>query len=216
MQQLYGCDIYRGYVPAFPEDLQGWNSQAPVLSRAVEDMGSCIIFDVGVWKGASTVFLAETLRDRGLSGAVIAVGTFLGSAEHWILRPDTPSPYQRRHGLPVLYDQFLSNIVRRRLQDYIVPLPQTSETAAAILRAANIRAGIIHIDAAHEYAAVLRDARDYWELLDPAGWLIGDDYHPTWPGVVRAADEFAAEVGQELHVDGPKWFLRKLPAGSHG
>lgn len=213
MQLLYRGDIYQGYVPGFPEDLQGWNSQAPALTRAIEDVGACIIFDVGVWKGASTIFLAEALRDRGVPGAVIAVDTFLGSAEHWVLKPDAPNPYRRRHGLPVLYDQFLSNVVRRRLQDYVVPMPQTSETAAAILHAAGVRAGIIHIDAAHDYASVLRDARAYWELLAPEGWLIGDDYHPTWPGVVQAADEFAVEVGRPLEADPPKWIVRKPGEG---
>ncbi len=39
--------------------------------------------------------------------------------------------------------------------------------------------------------------------------MVGDDYDPTWPGVVKAADEFAAEVGQTIDNRPPKWIVRK-------
>jgi len=72
----------------------------------------------------------------------------------------------------------------------------------------------VHLDASNDYGAVLREARCYWDLLAPGGFLIGDDYHPTWPGVVRAAEEFAAEVGVALRIHSPKWVVQKPPAGS--
>ena len=72
-----------------------------------------------------------------------------------------------------------------------------------------IRADLIHLDAAHEYEPVLRDALGFWELLKPGGFLVGDDYHPSWPGVVRGATEFAKSVGVELALHQPKWVARK-------
>ena len=74
------------------------------------------------------------------------------------------------------------------MQDLIIPLPQTSENAAVILSRLGIRAGLIHIDAAHEYEPIMRDIRTYWELLERAGYLVGDDYVPEWPDVGRAAE----------------------------
>lgn len=47
----------------------------------------------------------------------------------------------------------------------------------------------------------------YWQLLAPGGALIGDDF--AWKEVARAAQDFAAEVGQPLTVKDPKWILRK-------
>ena len=209
MHRLYGTDIYDGFTPPFPEDLQGWNSQAGVFVEAIETSRPAVIFDVGVWKGGSSVFLAESLRQQGLDAAVISIDNFLGSAENWEFKPGTEALLHRRHGFPVLYEQFLSNVVLRRLQDYIVPLPQTTAVAAEILRICGISADIIHLDAAHDYESTLADAHRYWELLSPGGWLIGDDYHPTWPGVVRAADEFAVLHQTTIRVSGAKWVIRK-------
>jgi hypothetical protein len=113
--------------------------------------------------------------------------------------------------MPGLYWTFMSNVVRAGLTDYVIPIPQTSTTAAAILKRFRISPSVVHVDAAHEYREVLNDAEDYWSILQHGGYMIGDDYTPNWPGVVRAADEFALKIGQPLTVEVPKWILRKPP-----
>ena len=209
MQRLHGTDIYADFVPTFAEDHQGWNSQHPVFVEIISEFKPAVVIDVGVWKGASTVYLAGLVRQHVNDGTVIAVDTFLGSPEHNIVNSELFKLIPRRHGRPLLYEQFLSNIVRGNVQDRVIPLPQTSSAGGLLLRQAGVKAGLIHIDASHEYVDVLNDARVYWELLEPGGFLVGDDYHITWPGVVRAADEFAAEKGVELTVREPKWIVRK-------
>jgi hypothetical protein len=59
---------------------------------------------------------------------------------------------------------------------------------------------------------VLRDARAYWEILAPEGYLVGDDYVPLWDGVVQAANVFSTQVGVTLTKAYPKWVLHK-PGG---
>lgn len=208
-QRLFGEDIYTGFVPTVRTDLQGWNSHHPALTREITARRPRIIIDVGVWKGASTIHMAKHMQTLELEGAVIAVDTFLGSPEHWNReRPDRIfEDLGLKHGWPSLYWQFLTNVVAEGVSDLVLPIPQTSENAAVILQMLGLRAGMVHIDAAHEYEPVLRDARMYWDLLEPGGLLIGDD-HP-WPGVARAAREFAAEVGQPLRVEEPKWMIEK-------
>lgn len=208
-QRLYGADIYAGFSPISPKDLQGWNSQHPALEREISARRPRIIIDVGVWKGASTINMAKRLRDLGVDGAVIAVDTFLGSSEHWNRgRPDRIfEDLKLHHGWPSLYWQFLSNVMHEEVSAVVVPLSQTSENAAVILQRLDVKADIIHIDAAHEYEAVLRDARIYWNLLKPGGVLIGNDY--PWLGVARAAHEFALETGQDLRIEEPKWLIEK-------
>jgi Methyltransferase domain len=103
----------------------------------------------------------------------------------------------------------LSNVWAAGAADYVVPLPQTSTTAAKVLRDRGIFASVIHVDAAHEYEEVLRDVEEYWKLLRPGGFLIGDDYHETWPGVIRAAGEFSARMCRPLTIEPPKWILQK-------
>jgi len=51
--------------------------------------------------------------------------------------------------------------------------------------------------------------REYFSLLSPGGIMIGDDYHFSWPGVVRAANEFAAEQALPLMVESPKFIVQK-------
>jgi SAM-dependent methyltransferase len=209
MRSIHGADVFAGYVPLLPEDTSGWNSQHPSFDAVVAEIHPQVVIDVGVWKGGSTIYLAELLRKTAASGTVIAVDTFLGSLEHWNRESDLFNMIPRRNGMPLLYDQFLSNVVRRGVTGYVVPLPQTSVTAALLLRRLGLRAGLVHIDASHEYDDVLKDSRVYWDLLEPGGYLIGDDYHPYWPDVVRAANDFAAEKGVPLSAHDPKWIVRK-------
>ena len=117
--------------------------------------------------------------------------------------------FDRVNGFPNLYQQFLTNIYNAELTEYVIPLPQTSISAAMILKAAGIAPNVVHVDAAHEYPEVLKDIEAYYELLPTGGCLIGDDYDPTWPGVIQAANEFAAKQVLYLEVESPKFILRK-------
>jgi hypothetical protein len=116
---------------------------------------------------------------------------------------------QYRFGRPLLYEQFLSNVVRADAQDRIVPLAQTTTIAAILLAKIGVQAGLIHLDASHDYEDVLSDARLYWDILAPGGFLIGDDYNKDWPAVMEAADDFAAEKEVPLMNSPPKWIVRK-------
>lgn len=209
MHLIHGRNIYHDFVRVMGTDFQGWNSRAPILAELVATYRPRTIIDVGVWKGGSTLYLAEALRDSGIDGCVIAVDTFLGSPEHW--EPDAQDLPERLYGRPRLYEQFLSNVVRSGLQGYIVPLPQTSVNAAAILLQRGIGADLVHIDAAHDYRSVAHDAITYWTLLNSGGWLVGDDYHSACPGVVQAAQDCAANTRCELVVneESYKWMVRK-------
>jgi hypothetical protein len=213
--KLFGESVLYGYEPELTKDLQGWNSSHPIFQELIHHLRPHVIFDVGVWKGGSTIALANILKELGIDGVVLAIDTFLGSPEHWNPhRSDGMFANLRlRHGYPNLYWQFLSNVKHCECENLVVPLAQTSENAAVILKNHKINADLIHLDAAHEYEAVLRDALCYWDLLNPGGVFIGDDYHSSWPGVVRAATEFADRVESKLEVYLPKWVIRKPTQG---
>jgi hypothetical protein len=82
MRRIHGTDIYVGYLPTLAEDLQGWNSAHPAFDDIIAETRPLIVIDVGVWKGGSTLYLADRLRQHDIAGTVIAVDTFLGSLEH--------------------------------------------------------------------------------------------------------------------------------------
>ena len=195
MRSLYGRDVWAGQVASHTSEelVQGWNGIHPCFRRLLLEAPEKTFIDVGVWKGQSTIFVATLIRELGLDGCVISVDTFLGSVEHWACDGEL---FVRRVGMPNLYEIFCSNVLSHGVADLVVPMPQNATAAAQILRQRHILAGVIHIDASHEYEDVVRDLAEYWPLVVPGGFLVGDDYHPSWPGVVRAADEFAA---QNLH-----------------
>lgn len=209
MRRIHGADIYAGFVPKFAVDQQGWNSQHPAFDEIIKLRRPSILVDVGVWKGGSTIYLAELLKRNAIGGTVIAVDTFLGSVEHWDRTSGFAGLIPHQFGMPQLYEQFLSNVVRLGAHDRVVPLPQTSTSGSLLLHRIDVQAGLVHIDASHEYEDVLRDARTYWDILAPGGFLVGDDYNQDWPGVIKAADEFAAEKGVQLVRSMPKWIVRK-------
>jgi Methyltransferase domain len=206
MQTLYRHDVWEGFKPSrTTRNPEGWNGNHPSLRRLAAAVGDKTVIDVGVWKGQSTITMAQAMKSARIDGCVIAVDTFLGSSEHW----SEPNLYTRKHAMPDIFQTFMSNVVNAGVKDYIVPMPQTSTTAASILRLLGIKAAVVHIDAAHEYEDVLRDATEYWSILEPGGYLIGDDFHDTWPGVVRAANEFSRQQGRPLTIESPKWILQK-------
>jgi hypothetical protein len=208
MRALYGRDIWHGFAPSGPRapEVQGWNGRYPVFGRLLEEIPNPTMIDVAVWKGQSTIFVAELMRRRRIDGCVVAVDTFLAE-DHW---PSDGKLYARHPGgRPDVYETFLDNVFFAGVADLVVPLPAHSVAAARILAQRGVKAGLIHLDASRDYAGALRDAEAYWPLVEPGGYLVGDDYGPTWPGVVKAADEFAAKVGLELQVHSPKWLLRK-------
>lgn len=167
-----------------PFDAQGWNSYHHYLVDAMHRHRPGVVVEVGVWKGASTFTMASRLREMAVDGAVIAVDTWCGSAEHWL------SWGHRRD----LYDQFASNVMAMDLQSHVVPLPLDSANACWLMRAKGIQASVVHIDGAHDGWSVLTDLIRWWDVLTPGGQMIVDDYNSSaWPGVTWAVDYFAME-----------------------
>jgi hypothetical protein len=149
-----------------------------------------VIVEIGVWKGGSTIFMANELKKHDLSSVVIAVDTWLGSSEHWV--GSFSSHLSVINGYPRLYYKFMSNVVRSNAANFVLPLPIDSLNGARILDYLGIRPDMIHLDGAHDYDSVLSDLRAWWPLLARGGILIGDDYFSdgTWATVRKAFDDF--------------------------
>ncbi len=190
------------------EDLQGWAGTDPLLRRAVEIARPGLVIEVGTWKGQSAVFMAEHCRALGLDACILCIDTWLGSLEH-LLDDRFRALLRVRRGRPTIYEQFLANVRARGLEGYITPLPQTSRTAARLLRARGLLADLIYIDASHEEQDVLEDLEAYWPLLRPGGLLVGDDHIAPFPGVIRACSAFARRHALEPRIDGVKYLFHK-------
>jgi hypothetical protein len=186
-----GSDPFRDFPGnLFDYDLTGWNSQHSYLGETIAELRPALIVEIGVWKGSSTVFMANELKKYALSSVVIAVDTWLGSSEHWTgpSRADLSFLDAR----PDLYHKFLSNVIRAQVSDYVVPLPIDSLNAAQILRSLDLNPQMIHLDGGHDYESVMADLRVWWPILAPGGIFVGDDYYVNgmWADVRKAFDNF--------------------------
>lgn len=189
-----GHDIYKNF--DFSEsyvDMQGWASDHPILPWAVETIRPKLIIEVGSWKGRSAINMAKKAMALGIGCEILCIDTWLGSPEHWY-QDQWRDSLRLRNGRPDLYNTFLNNVISNNCQKYITPFPITSEAAYFVLEKLNITSDLIYIDAGHEYESVARDIRMYWSLLSDSGLMILDDYI-GYPGVTRAVNEFAIEVG---------------------
>lgn len=189
-----GHDIYKNF--DFSEsavDMQGWASDHPILPWAVEAIRPKLIIEVGTWKGRSAINMAKKAMALGLSCEILCIDTWLGSPEHWY-QDQWRDSLKLRNGRPDLYNTFLNNVISNGCQKYITPFPITSEAAYFVLEKLGTSSDLIYIDAGHEYESVARDIRMYWSLLSESGLMILDDYI-GYPGVTKAVNEFALEIG---------------------
>lgn len=222
--------LYRGTDPfAFFEgseddvDCQGWGSYHPYLSEAIEALKPRLIIEIGVWKGASVIFMAEQLRRLSLDAVIIAIDTWRGSAEHWISNRWFGS-LKIQGGICRIQETFMTNIKARGLTDYVLPLPLDSVNAFQVCKKLAIQAELIHIDAGHDYDSVSTDLRLWWTLLQDQGVMICDDYSvddsgtPTaWAGVAEAVNEHVASTGNATnfrHTKNKCWISKNREAAS--
>lgn len=207
-----GQEPFSGAVSADMVDHQGWASDNVLLKRAIDVKRPRLIAEVGVWKGGSVITFAERLRAYNLDSVVIAVDTWLGSSEHWLV-PGWTDSLRIVSGYPRLYDTFAANIAAKGLRDYVVPLPLDSLNAAKVFEHHRLRPEIMHIDGGHDYESVMADLRAWWPLLAEGGVLIGDDYHSNgeaWPEVAAAFHDFFGVKAVEVEIAGKCW-IEKSP-----
>lgn len=204
VEKLYrGKDPFAFYVANESDvDFQGWGGTHPYLSEAIDAACPQIVVEVGVWKGSSVLTMASRLSELGLNGVVVAIDTWRGSSEHWI--HDEWFDWLRiKSGIPCLQHTFMSNVVAKSLQDYVLPLPLDSINAFQVFKWLAVSPDVIHIDAGHDYQSVSTDIKNWWGILRPGGVLICDDYFVDengkaangWDDVIQAVDEHVKSLG---------------------
>lgn len=182
---LHETDPYTGFIPK-PELIRGWESTAPIFKAMVQAVQPKRIIEVGSWLGASAIHMAGLCREQGLQTEIVCVDTWLGSLEMWTEHADSTRYGQLElvNGYPSLYYQFLSNVVHKGFTDLITPCPLPSAIAARLFAAKDITCDLCYIDASHDEEDVLADIAAYLPLVNPGGFLFGDDL--DWPSVERA------------------------------
>jgi hypothetical protein len=219
---LFEVDPYQDFDGSgFELDLQGWGAERPILTGLIDEIQPKLIIEVGSWKGASSIKMGLHIKTRRLNTKILCVDTWLGSIEHWDKRDSQdPELYFRyrslrlKNGYPQLYYQFLYNVISNRLQDVIIPFPNTSLMASKWLAHRLVRADLIYIDASHDEADAYSDINNYFNLLTDRGVIFGDDYNETY-GVKWAVAGFMVSHDVEFSHDNGVWIIRKANSRSN-
>ncbi len=193
--QDYPCDVF-----------VAWGSEDPGFTEVIQRVQPKLIIEVGTWKGGSALHMARLSPDSTL----VCVDTWLGALEFWTDQNDE-TRYQAldlMYGYPMVYYQFLANVMHAGYQDRIIPFPVPSLIAARWFRLREIQADLVYVDASHDYDDVLADLRAYWPIVRPGGMLFGDDWG-VWPGVHNAVRLFSSEVHTPIEASGRHWRMTK-------
>jgi hypothetical protein len=208
MEAIHGLDVYKGFdFGRYPCDLKGWGGDSPAFAELVAEVRPSLIIEVGTWKGASAISMADAADHSGLGTKILCVDTWLGALEFRMDRHDAErfQALECCHGYPQVYYRFLANVCHRGHQGRIIPFPLDSASAALWLMSHGSKAGLIYIDGSHEEEAVYQDLLDYRELLAPGGRMFGDDW--DWAGVRAAVSTFADDHRLSISHRHDKWVL---------
>ena len=197
-----------------PLDLRGWDALHPIFTEIINRLQPREIIEVGTWKGGRAVFMANLAKDAGIPVTLLCVDTWLGSSEHWY-DAASKQALNLKHGFPMLYPQFLANVIHSGYQDTIFPFPIASAGALTYLKHRSVCVDLIYLDASYEYGRVMADIQGYWDLLRPGGILMGNSFVNFCPGVMQAVKAFSEEHAIQVTLipsggaHGAKWLLFK-------
>jgi predicted O-methyltransferase YrrM len=197
----------------FDVELHGWGAPSPVFDKLLREVRPEVVIEVGTWNGASVLRMYEIVQELRLTTKFVCVDTWLGSNQSIWFAEDDRAQLRIRGHYPDQFRQFVHNLIAHGAEEDVFPLPMTSTTGARVLERLGVTADLVYIDAGHEEEEVASDIRLYYELLRPGGVMFGDDYHPRWPGVVRAVDRFRP---RRRLLDGQWWGITREEPRPHG
>jgi hypothetical protein len=185
----------------------GWYYAQEPIEKIIKEKNVRVVIELGSWLGKSTRHIASLLPENGV---VWAVDHWQGSIEHHVENYDYYP--EMKTILPVLYEQFLSNVIHAELTHKIIPWKMTTDEAIQRFRQEQIHPDLIYVDASHDEESVYKDLCNYYPLIKEHGTICGDDWgwgeEQGFP-VRRAVERFAKEqhLAIELYANNWVWVL---------
>lgn len=178
----------------FFETIDGWFNFISIYNYVIDQAEDGDHFvEVGAWKGKSTSYMAVNIINSGKKITFDVVDTWEGSLEH------QQDSFVKEN---ILYDHFLENM--KPVNGYFNPKRMTSLDASKTYL--NDSLSFVMLDASHEYEDVKADILAWIPKIHSGGILAGDDYHHTWPGVVKAVQELLPDA---RIIDNVTWAWQK-------
>lgn len=186
--------------------IPGWFNFEDIYLEAVDraPRGGAHFVEVGVLFGRSTLFMADAIARSGKSISFDAVDNFDYGPEALsavLKKYAEKCPGNDLSLLPSLHQEIKTKPIMAIVRDHaslsglahLVNLVRSSGQDQAS-RYEDEGLDFVFVDSAHTYEDTRSMLLAYLPKLRRGGVLAGHDYHPEYPGVIRAVHELLGEV----------------------
>ncbi len=163
-------------VEILPYNVNGWVELPLPLERLLKKQFVRTVVEVGCGYGGSTCKIASLLTENGIVYAIV----LRDEKSHQERFGDSIYPYQ--------FQQFLSNVIHRKLTNKIIPICMNSRDAIRHLPA---QPDIIFINTAHFHGNLLNELDIWFSCVRGRGILCGDGC--TDPVIIDRVFHFAKD-----------------------
>lgn len=184
-------------------DIQGWTT--PDILRIYDEQltgfgrSKAVVVELGTWKGRSAIYMASEIKRRHKNVDFYTIDTWEGNADE----PDMQELIKDANARGGLYQEFIRNINRTGVADYIKPLRMTTVEGAK--QFADHSVDFIYIDAGHSYDCVLADLESWYKKLKPGSCAAGHDI--ARDSVRRAVKDFCRKIGKTHREFQESWII---------
>jgi predicted O-methyltransferase YrrM len=205
LAELYSDDGPLRYAnPAFAD--QGYphtNLTHDLVETVLDIVRPKFWLELGSMLGGSAIRTAEIVKKLSLQTQIVCVDPFTGDVNMWAwergLRGAGQWQFLRlARGKPTIYERFLANIVVAKHDNIVLPINVTSIVGIKLLHRLfsegriTMLPEVIYLDSAHEPEETFLELKNCWNLLQPGGVLMGDDW--GWSAVRDDVRKFASMV----------------------
>lgn len=160
------------YIKGKVQPVQGWTfDDAGVALYKLANFYSPngTVVELGNWKGKSTLWLGYGIEDRMDKGKVYAINTWEESPDE-----DNHRAFLKDYNENQLYEEFSQNIHDNSLDHIVIPIRGDTANVSKQWNL-DLKIGLLHIDASHEYEAVRRDFEFWSPYVMNQGIIVFDD-----------------------------------------
>ncbi|CAF1120572.1 unnamed protein product [Adineta steineri] len=165
------------------------------------------VVEIGSFTGNSALNIGNVLKESYPGSFLLCIDTWLGDLNMWVNKVVWEHLSVSEDGRPTVYYQFLTNIIKQNLTKIVLPASMTSIIGARFLQTYQFHPQVIYLDSAHEQGETLIELSLYWNLLEPGGILIGDDW--VWHSVRCDVKKFSYMKNLTIERAENTWIIKK-------
>lgn len=161
------------------ENIEGMFTFQLLYSNMIQRFPNNSVFvEIGTWKGKSSIFMAEKIKESGKNITFYTIDLFNGFGGGYDEDEDA------KEGK--LFEKFMKN--SEPVKEFIIPLVGDSKILYDKFEKESI--DFLFIDGDHRYEGIKKDLQLWFPKIKKGGIISGHDYDEPSCGVRKAVDEF--------------------------